>query len=182
MRREAERLLDGNPLFHSLTGKAESVPLPDSSVALITIGQAVHWFDPCESRKEFSRILKPGGWIAFISNKISAQPWLNELCQFLPSSAGQGKGTTPSAYLNGTDSGGYSFERTVRERWDEFIGGVRSAASAPGRQDPAYSAFEETHRKVFDAHSVDGLLEVVYSTDVIVGMFPKTTAGQAHGP
>ncbi len=67
MRREAECMLNGNPLFQSLAGTAESVPLPDASVDLITVGQAVHWFDSYRSRQEFDRILKPNGWMAFFS-------------------------------------------------------------------------------------------------------------------
>ena len=181
MRREAERLLDGEPLFHSLAGKAESVPLPDASVTLITVGQAVHWFDPHESRKEFDRILKPEGWIAFVSNRISNQPWLAELVQLLPSSPNQGKGTSPSAYLNGTGSRQYFFENTIYESWDDFIGGVRSAASAPNSGDATYAGFERVHRKVFETHSVDGLLEIVYSTVVDVGIFPKRAAEQGVG-
>lgn len=179
MRREAERLLGGDPIFHSLAGKAESVPLPDASVALITVGQAVHWFDPYESMKEFDRILKPEGWIAFVSNKISSQPWRAELAQLLPSSPSESKGTAPSAYLDGTDSKQYSFENTIHESWDHFIGGVRSAASAPDSEDATYAGFEEAHRKVFETHSVDGLLKVVYSTVVDVNMFPTMAAEQA---
>jgi len=173
MRREAERLQNGNPLFQSLAGKAESVPLPNASVELITVGQAVHWFDPYESRKEFARILKPGGWIAFFSYKISDQPWLAELCQLLPSLSNQGTGTTPSAYLGGTDCEHYSFESVIWENWEQFIGGARSAASAPDSEDATYNDFEESHRKVFETYSVEGFLKVVYSTNVDVCIFPK---------
>ena len=65
MRCEAERLVESNPLFQSLSGRAESVPLPDASIDLITVGQAVHWFDAYRSRQQFDRILKPSRWIAF---------------------------------------------------------------------------------------------------------------------
>ncbi len=181
MRREAERLLNGNPLFQSLAGKAEAMPLPDASVELIAVGQAVHWFDSYESRKVFGRILKPGGWISFFSYKISDQPWLAELYQLLPSSPNQGKGTTPSAYLGGTESEHFSFESVIWENWEQFIGGARSAASAPDSEDATYNNFEEIHRKVFETYSVDDLLEVVYSTNVDVGIFPKWTAEQAVG-
>jgi SAM-dependent methyltransferase len=173
MRREAEHLLKGNPLFQSLDGKAESVPLPDSSVDLITVGQAVHWFDSSESSKEFDRILKPNGWIAFFSYKISDQPWLVELTRLLPSLPNQGKGTTPSTYLGDNDCEHFSFESAISESWEQFIGGARSAASAPNPEDAAYNDFEEIHRKVFETYSVDGLFEVVYSTYVDVGVFPK---------
>jgi SAM-dependent methyltransferase len=37
-------------------------------VDLVTAGQAFHWFDPGPTRREFARILKPGGYVAFIWN------------------------------------------------------------------------------------------------------------------
>ena len=173
MRREAERLLESNPLFQSLSGTAESVPLPDASVDLITVGQAVHWFDAYRSRQEFDRILKPGGWMAFYSIKISEQPWFTELRQLLTMPPDLGTGTAPSAYLSGTECKNFSFENTIWESWERFIGGARSAGSAPDPRNPAYSDFESIHRKVFETHSVEGLLEIVYSTHVDVGLFPK---------
>jgi len=173
MRLEAERLLNRYLLFQSLAGTAESVPLPDASVDLITVGQAVHWFDAFRSRQEFDRILKPDGWMAFFSNKISDQPWFVELLQLHPSPPNQGTGTAPSAYLGGTECNHFSFDSATCESWEQFIGGARSAASAPDLKDAAYSDFEGVHRKVFETHSVDGLLEIVYSTHVDVGKFPK---------
>jgi hypothetical protein len=154
--------------------------LPDASVALIIVGQAVHWFDPRESRKEFRRILQPDGWVAFVANRIRSQPWLDELRQLLPSPPDQGRGTTPSAYLNGTESREYCFENMIRESWDGFIGGARSAASAPDPHEAAYAAFEDAHRQVFEAHSVGDVLEVLYSTDVVVGKLRSDGLVKAH--
>ena len=75
----------------------------------------------------------------------------------------------------------HSFENAICEGWEQFIGGVRSAASAPDSEDATYSDFEEIHRKVFETHSVDGFLKVVYSTDVHVGVFPRKVAEQGVG-
>ena len=176
MRRGAELLLNGNPFFQSFAGKAESVPLPDASVEFITVGQALHWFDSYGSRKEFDRILKPDGWIAFFSYNFSDQPWLAKLCQLIPSQPNQGIGTTPSAYLGGTDCEHFSFESAICESREQFISGARSAASAPNSENGTYNDFEEIYRKVFETYSIGGLLEVVYSTNVDVGIFPKQAA------
>src|SRR5262245_31352083 len=46
MRTAAERLLADYPNFESVAGSAEDTTLLDSSVDLITAGQAFHWFDP----------------------------------------------------------------------------------------------------------------------------------------
>lgn len=42
-------------------GRAESVPLPDASLDLVTAGQCWHWFDGPAAMKECLRLLKPGG-------------------------------------------------------------------------------------------------------------------------
>jgi SAM-dependent methyltransferase len=43
---------------------AESSGLPDASVDLVTIAQALHWFDPDPFHAEVARVLKPEGIIA----------------------------------------------------------------------------------------------------------------------
>jgi SAM-dependent methyltransferase len=49
-------------------GTAEATGLPDASADLITVGQAMHWFDLRPTRAEFVRLLSPGGWCAVIYN------------------------------------------------------------------------------------------------------------------
>lgn len=43
---------------------AEACSLPDSSVDLLTVAQALHWFDTDRFFREAQRVLKPGGVIA----------------------------------------------------------------------------------------------------------------------
>ncbi|XP_066543960.1 putative methyltransferase DDB_G0268948 [Amia ocellicauda] len=43
---------------------AEELPVPDSSVDLVTAGSAVHWFDVPRFLREVDRILRPGGCLA----------------------------------------------------------------------------------------------------------------------
>ncbi|ORY79061.1 S-adenosyl-L-methionine-dependent methyltransferase [Protomyces lactucae-debilis] len=48
-------------------GSAESLPLEDGSVDLVTVGQAAHWFDKEKWFKEMHRVIKPGGTLSFWS-------------------------------------------------------------------------------------------------------------------
>jgi ubiquinone/menaquinone biosynthesis C-methylase UbiE len=61
MRAAGERLLQGFPKFTSVAGSAEATTLADHSVEFVTAAQAAHWFDRGRARREFVRILKPGG-------------------------------------------------------------------------------------------------------------------------
>ncbi len=35
---------------------------------MVTVGQAMHWFDLGATRAEFARILRPGGWCVVVYN------------------------------------------------------------------------------------------------------------------
>lgn len=68
MRVACSELKGKYPGLQIVAGTAEATGLPDHSVDLITVGQAMHWFDLERARREFVRVLKPGGWYAAIYN------------------------------------------------------------------------------------------------------------------
>lgn len=68
MRLAGERLSSGYAGFSSVPARAEETTLPDAGVGFVTAGQAFHWFDPGPTRREFSRILRPGGRVVLIWN------------------------------------------------------------------------------------------------------------------
>src|ERR1700682_4046200 len=69
MRHAGEEFLRAYSQFTSVAGTAESATLADHSVDLITAAQAAHWFDREKARREFIRILKPGGWTVLLWNE-----------------------------------------------------------------------------------------------------------------
>lgn len=56
------------PKLQCAAGTAEETGLPAHSIDLITVGQAMHWFDLQRTRAEFVRVLKPNGWCAVVYN------------------------------------------------------------------------------------------------------------------
>jgi ubiquinone/menaquinone biosynthesis C-methylase UbiE len=54
--------------FEALDGTAESLPLGDASADVITVAQALHWFDLDRALPEFHRVLRPGGHLALFWN------------------------------------------------------------------------------------------------------------------
>lgn len=64
----------------TLAGTGESIPLPDSSVDLVTFAQAWHWVDAEAASVEVLRVLRPGGRLALIWNsRDESVPWVDEL-------------------------------------------------------------------------------------------------------
>ncbi len=68
MRTAGEAYLGNKPGFESVNGSAEDTTLPDQSVDFVVAGQAFHWFDRLQARREFARILKPAGWVMLVWN------------------------------------------------------------------------------------------------------------------
>jgi len=52
----------------AVDGTAESLPLEDASAEVITVAQALHWFDLDRALPEFHRVLRPGGHLALFWN------------------------------------------------------------------------------------------------------------------
>jgi len=69
MRASAEQLLASYAKFVSVNGTAEVTTLGNNSVDFIVAAQAFHWFDRDRAKREFSRILKPRGWVVLIWNE-----------------------------------------------------------------------------------------------------------------
>ena len=69
MRAQAERVFQGRENFHSVAGTSEATGLEAASVDLVAVGQAFHWFDVEQARREFLRILRPDGAVAIVWNE-----------------------------------------------------------------------------------------------------------------
>lgn len=73
MREIAEGATAGNPLFVSVNATAEDTTIREASVDLVTVGQALHWFDSEFALTEFARILKLPGYLCVIYNDRNKQ-------------------------------------------------------------------------------------------------------------
>ena len=52
----------------TLDGTAEELPLPDGSTDVVTVAQALHWFDIERALAEIHRVLRPGGRLVLVWN------------------------------------------------------------------------------------------------------------------
>ncbi|HEU5161574.1 MAG TPA: class I SAM-dependent methyltransferase, partial [Thermoanaerobaculia bacterium] len=58
-----------HPRIVPIDARAESIPLEDSSIDLVTAFQAFHWFDPARALPEIARVLRPRGRLALLWNE-----------------------------------------------------------------------------------------------------------------
>jgi SAM-dependent methyltransferase len=62
-------------------GVAEAIPLPDASVAAVTVADGFHWFDHEVALAEIRRVLRPGGGLAVLTTAPDwgEAPWAHEV-------------------------------------------------------------------------------------------------------
>jgi ubiquinone/menaquinone biosynthesis C-methylase UbiE len=178
MRSAAENLLKSYPHFVSIDGTAESTGLPDNSVDFIVAAQAFHWFDREKSRLEFTRILKPAGWVVLVWNerRLDSTPFLRE-CEEMFLSYGTDYGKIRHENVR-KEIGGFFFPQPVRNKsidnfqefdFEGFEGRVRSASYTPEPGNPNFEPMMARLREIFDIHSRDGRVTYEYDTTVYYG-------------
>jgi ubiquinone/menaquinone biosynthesis C-methylase UbiE len=181
MRQQAVKELARYSSFHSIEAQAQATTLPDQSIDLITVGQALHWFEPEATKREFLRILRPGGWLAILWNK-GADPVLGEALQELfreengwdtSPAVNQPAGAPPSFYYGEEDFLRLSFPQVEEASWENFIGALGSAAPAPDEEHPLYGNFEKGARRIFDRFSLDGRIRSTFSTELCLGQIKR---------
>jgi SAM-dependent methyltransferase len=178
MRAAGEQFLSAYPNFVSVAGTAESTGLPAHSIDIVTAAQAAHWFDREKARREFVRILRPGGWTVLIWNerKTGATAFLRDYEKLL--------------LTYGTDYHEVRHERTTAEIQDFFApspfqsrafamrqdfdyaaleGRLLSSSYTPQAGHPNYDPMLAELQRIFDAHEVKGRVALEYDTRVFYG-------------
>ncbi|MGB7584946.1 MAG: class I SAM-dependent methyltransferase [Terriglobales bacterium] len=178
MRLAGEEYLASYPRFTSITGTAEVTTLPDHCVDIVTAAQAAHWFDRAKARREFVRILKPGGWAVLIWNerRTDSTPFLRDYENLL--------------LTYGTDYQEVRHERTTDEiagfftpapfqsavlevnqgcDYDALEGRLLSSSYIPSAGHPSYDPMLRDLRKLFDAHQVNTQVVLAYTTRIYYG-------------
>jgi SAM-dependent methyltransferase len=178
MRYAAEESLESRR-FHSVTGRAEATTLAARSVDGVVVGQAFHWFDASAARQEFSRILKPGGWVAVIWNNrrtigtaflVAYEQFLVRWCAQYADIRTRYADTESLEILFGP--AGYR-RRSLATRqvfdYEGLRGRLLSSSYAPQADDPLQPAMLRNLRRLFEEHREQELVRFDYDTEVYFG-------------
>jgi ubiquinone/menaquinone biosynthesis C-methylase UbiE len=178
MRKAGERLLTAFPKFTSVAGTAEATTLPEHSLDFVTAAQAAHWFDRAQARREFLRILKPGGWLALLWNErvTDATKFLRDYEQLLLTYGTDYQDIrhehTTSAVNEFFDPA--PFQERVFESRQEFDyrgveGRLLSSSYAPGPDHPQHAPMLRELRLIFDDAAIKGRVSFEYKTRLYFG-------------
>jgi len=179
MREAAVAWLGGQPQFRAVDGRADVTGLPDASVDLVTVAQAFHWFDPEATRREFARILRPGGLAAIFwnSRRLIGTPFLEGYEALLKrhgtdyTSVAERYADEPRmrAWFGEGYRGTGSFEHRQQLDFDSLRGRLMSSSYAPKEDHPQHAPMMQALRELFDATAMNGKISFDYDTRVYVG-------------
>jgi SAM-dependent methyltransferase len=177
MRRAGEEYLASYDGFSSIEGSAEATTLDDASVDFVTAGQSFHWFEPEAARREFVRILKPGGWMVIAWNdRRMEEASFTRAYENILERFGIDYKNVKDSYPEAERI--QSFLSTFSQRdlpnyqildWDSLRGRLRSSSFSPTEGHPNYAPMMEELRKLFDAYQQDGQVRMDYFTRVYYG-------------
>lgn len=178
MRRAGEEFLSEYPRFSSVAGTAEATTLPDASLDFVTAAQAAHWFDREKARREFIRILKPGGWTVLVWNErqTNSTAFLRDYEQLLLKygtdyqEVRHGRTTdeiadffAPSPFRSRT------FEMNQECDYSGLEGRLLSSSYTPAPEHANHQPMLRELRRIFDQHQQGGEVVLKYETRVFYG-------------
>ncbi len=176
MRLAGERSLETCPGFTSVAGTAEANTLDAGAVDFVVVGHAFHWFDPGPTRAEFTRILRPGGWVALLWNeqRTDATPFLaayesliqrykTERYKPFDMQSEVRSFFAPKPFENRI------FENLQTFGLDGLKGRLLSSSYVPDKGQPGHEAMMEELEGIFWDHQENGRVIVEYDTLVYYG-------------
>ncbi len=183
MREAGEKHLSGYPSFTSVPATAEETSLPDSRVDFVVAGQAFHWFDPEKTRREFERVLEPGGWVALVWNSRRAStPFLAEYDRMVEvfgtdyASVNYRDRTGDEevrAFFAPDEMNAATFENRQAFDLEGLRGRMLSSSYMPVEGEPGFPEMLEEMERVFHKFEKNGEVELLYETRMYYGRFSR---------
>jgi SAM-dependent methyltransferase len=162
-----------------VAASAEATTLPDHSVDLITAAQAFHWFEPPAARREFVRILRPGGRLALIWNEreTDTTPFQCDYEHLLQTLATDYERVSQKQTDESRITAFFApatFERFTKPSEQRFdlpglIGRSLSSSYAPNRNHPDHGQFVRELTRIFQIHAEQGMIAFRYQTRLYLG-------------
>ncbi|HEX5234061.1 MAG TPA: class I SAM-dependent methyltransferase [Silvibacterium sp.] len=179
MREACEELRERFPQLHCVDGTAEATGLAENSVDMITVGQAMHWFDLGATRNEFARVLRSGGWCAVVYNhrKMRGDAF-HEGYERLLVEYGIDYHVVQSNHVAEDQMREFfapaemkcvTLPNVQEMSLEGLRGRVLSSSYMPQEGNPAYGAMMQAVDRLFAENAQDGVVRMVYETAVCYG-------------
>lgn len=182
MRTAAEELLVKYPNLRSIQGTAEETTLPAASVDFVTAAQAFHWFDPVKAKVEFSRILRPNGWVLLIWNvREVSTPLMREYESLVNEYANRSYARRTAKERVGEEGlrnflGQYGEKRFGNSQVLDFEGlkgRLLSSSYVPLQGEERHDLMLAELHRIFDSYQDEGMVHFDYETEVYYAQLPS---------
>jgi SAM-dependent methyltransferase len=179
MRAVCEQLKAEHPRLRCVDGTAEATGLADGSVEMVTVGQAMHWFDLEKTRVEFARVLRPGGWCVVIYNhRRMGGDAFHDGYERILIEFGKDYGRVQGSHLTEDKLGGFfapvemkcaTLPNCQDLTLEGLQGRVLSSSYMPQEGDANYPAMMDAVDALFARHERGGVVRMEYETVVCWG-------------
>ncbi len=178
MRETCDKFLGKFPGYRSIEGTAESNPLENSSVDLVTAAQAFHWFDIEKARTECLRILRPLGSVAIVWNDRAREDPLQESLDKIFAEFGGARRAALAArekvnrlleFFGTAVPREYSWPHQHLLGEEGLISLAFSRSYMPGRESAAGKKITSRVRRLFEQFSENYQVTVRYRTIAMTG-------------
>jgi len=181
LRQILSRELGVFPSISVMDACAEETQLPDHSVDVIIIAQAIHWFDPEPARREMMRILIENGRLALIRNNGADTEPNKAVGNLMTEEYGANfsvvmerpKEKPYRFYFGNDDFQTFVFPFAFQQSWEEFLGILTTVSFMPDQDHPLFPKLETEARKVFSLYSRHGYWKVEGETELTIGRISK---------
>jgi ubiquinone/menaquinone biosynthesis C-methylase UbiE len=177
MRSFAEQDLSSFQNLVSINGRAEDTTLEGASVDLVTVGQALHWFNHQLAKKEFERILRNNRDVCIVYNDRSEKdPFMKEYDSLVRRHA-RDRAKVPeinNAFLSSWFGNGMfkKFNLSNEQFLDleGLAGRIMSASYMPNSSEKEkFAALKDDISQLFLSHAQKGKVRLLYDTRVFLG-------------
>ena len=179
MRRAGEDFLSAFANFSMVAGSAEETTLPAQSADFVIAAQAFHWFRPDSTRREFARIVKPGGWAVLIwhDRDTEATPFLRAYEAFLVQYSTDYTTVAHNKVANygalqrffSPDRMRLILQQTAQHFDYEGLRGRLLSSSYAPREGPAAETMLRALPDLFKTYAEDGRVTLDYRTNIYFG-------------
>jgi SAM-dependent methyltransferase len=138
-----ERLRDLLPGVPVLSGVAEALPLADSSVDVVLVAQAFHWFDARRAMTEIARVVRPGGYLGLLWNaRDRSLEWVDQVWSVMD------RVERHAPWREERDGSGPDDRRLARS--ERYLAGPADSNWSPWVESTFYHVHYSTHDDVLD--------------------------------
>jgi ubiquinone/menaquinone biosynthesis C-methylase UbiE len=184
MRQILENEVGAHPSVTVMDDAAEDINLPDESVDVITVAQAIHWFDPEQAGKEMLRILKKDGWLAILRNygmgeldNATGRLMTKEYGADFSNKKNKPKEKPVSFYFGNGHFQKLIYPFQFQQSWEEFMGAITSASFMPNEDHPLFDKLKSEAGKIFsqysDTRDLNGKVSVLGETELYIGQLSR---------